>query len=77
MQKSAAGFQGAKSTMRYQAFVGHNPPEGWEGGEEVYEGFSKDDSAWNFWLRYRDYLSGAPLELEDNSAPRPRVTESA
>jgi hypothetical protein len=64
IQKSAMGYQGSKEKMRYQAFVGHNPPEGWEGPEEVYDGFSKDDSAWNFWLRYRDYMSGAPLELE-------------
>ena len=67
MQKSATGFQGSKEKMRYQAFVGHNPPEGWDGPEEVYQGFSKDDSAWNFWLRYRDYLSGASLELEQAS----------
>ena len=65
IQKSATGFQGSKEKMRYQAFVGHNPPEGWDGPEEVYEGFSKDDSAWNFWLRYRDYLTGESLELEE------------
>jgi hypothetical protein len=64
ISKSARGFQGSQQKMRYQAFVGHNPPEGWEGGEEVYDGFSKDDSAWNWWLRYRDYMSGGPLELD-------------
>jgi phenylpropionate dioxygenase-like ring-hydroxylating dioxygenase large terminal subunit len=63
IQKSGSGYQGSKEHMRYQAFVGHNPPEGWEGGAEVYVGASKDDSAWNFWLRYRDYMSGGPLEL--------------
>lgn len=64
IQKSASGYQGARQKMRYQAFVGHNPPDGWEGGEEVYDGFSKDDSAWNWWLRYRDYMTGAPLQLD-------------
>ncbi|MCU1361911.1 MAG: aromatic ring-hydroxylating dioxygenase subunit alpha, partial [Ilumatobacteraceae bacterium] len=63
MQRASTGHMGAQQTMRYQAFVGHNPPEGWQGGELVYEGFSKDDCHWNFWLRYRDYLSGGPLEL--------------
>jgi nitrite reductase/ring-hydroxylating ferredoxin subunit len=58
IQKSATGFRGAQEKMRYQSFVGHNPPDDWEGGAYVYKGFSKDDSAWNWWLRYRDYLSG-------------------
>jgi hypothetical protein len=61
MQKSARGGRGSREVMRYQAFVGHNPPEGWQGGGYVYDGFTKDDCAWNFWLRYRDYFTGAPL----------------
>jgi phenylpropionate dioxygenase-like ring-hydroxylating dioxygenase large terminal subunit len=64
MQKAATGFQGKQQKMRYQAFVGDKAPEGWEGPEEVYDGFSKDDSAWNFWQRYRDYMSGGSLELD-------------
>jgi nitrite reductase/ring-hydroxylating ferredoxin subunit len=62
--RSAQGYQGSQQKMRYQAFVGHNPPEGWGGGAEVYDGFSKDDSAWNWWQRYRDYMSGGSLELK-------------
>jgi phenylpropionate dioxygenase-like ring-hydroxylating dioxygenase large terminal subunit len=61
IQKSATGYQGTQQVMRYQAFVGHNPPSDWEGGAYVYKGFSKDDSAWNWWLRYRDYFTGRPL----------------
>jgi hypothetical protein len=61
IQNSATGYQGAKQNMHYQAFLGHTPPEGWPGPEEVYDGFSKDDSAWNFWQRYRDYMSGEAL----------------
>jgi nitrite reductase/ring-hydroxylating ferredoxin subunit len=61
IQKSATGYQGSQERMRYQSFVGHNPPEGWEGGAYVYKGFSKDDSAWNWWLRYRDYITGAEV----------------
>jgi phenylpropionate dioxygenase-like ring-hydroxylating dioxygenase large terminal subunit len=64
MQKSATGYQGSQQTMHYQAFVGDKAPEGWDGPEEVYDGFSKDDSAWNWWLRYRDYMSGGSLHLD-------------
>ena len=63
MQKSATGFQGSQQKMRYQSFVGDSRPDWWEGGEGVHAGFSKDDSAWNFWLRYRDYMSGASLAV--------------
>jgi hypothetical protein len=61
MQQSASGYLGSQQAMRYQAFVGHNPPPGWEGGAHVYHGFTKDDSAWDFWRRYRHYLRGEPL----------------
>ena len=47
--------------MRYQALVGHNPPDDWEGGAYVYTGLSKDNSAWNWWLRCRDHFTGQPL----------------
>ena len=52
---------GRQQAMRYQAFIGHNPPHGWEGGAHVYPGFSKDDSAWDFWQRYREYFDGGSL----------------
>jgi phenylpropionate dioxygenase-like ring-hydroxylating dioxygenase large terminal subunit len=59
--KSASGYQGSQQVMRYQAFVGHNPPPDWEGGAYAYAGFSKDDSGWDFWKRYRQYMSGGPV----------------
>jgi nitrite reductase/ring-hydroxylating ferredoxin subunit len=61
IQRVAQGHIGSQEKMRYAAFVGHNPPEGWEGPGYVYEGPSADDSAWNFWLHYRHYMSGASL----------------
>jgi nitrite reductase/ring-hydroxylating ferredoxin subunit len=64
IQRAASGYMGSQEKMRCQAFVGHNPPAGWPGGALVYDGFSKDDCHWNFWLRYRDYMSGGPLELD-------------
>jgi hypothetical protein len=68
IQKSATGYIGRQQSMRYQTFVGHNPPDGWEGGAYVYPGFSKDDSAWHFWSRYRDYLSGGGLRAKEGEA---------
>jgi phenylpropionate dioxygenase-like ring-hydroxylating dioxygenase large terminal subunit len=58
---SAEGSIGEQGVMRYRGFSSGEPPEpGWGGGCETYTGFSKDDSAWNFWLRYRDYMTGTP-----------------
>jgi hypothetical protein len=60
IDKSASGHQGATQSMRYQAFVGDHPLEDWKGGAYAYTGFSKDDSAWDWWMRYRQYMSGDP-----------------
>jgi hypothetical protein len=58
IQTSANGYMGQQEAMRYRAFTNGEPPEaGWGGGAETYTGFSKDDSAWNWWLRYRDYMT--------------------
>jgi nitrite reductase/ring-hydroxylating ferredoxin subunit len=61
IQRAGTGFIGAQQHMSHQAFVGHNPPPNWPGGALVYDGFSKDDCHWNWWLRYRDYMSGEAL----------------
>jgi nitrite reductase/ring-hydroxylating ferredoxin subunit len=74
MQRASTGFMGAQQSMRYQAFVGHNPPEGWGGEGLVYEGFSKDDCHWNWWGRYQDYMGGGPLTLDDGPAADRDVT---
>jgi len=58
MQRNARGVIGRREKMRYQAFVGDRGPDGWEGGEHTHEGFSKDDSAWAWWLAYREYMRG-------------------
>lgn len=63
IQSAASGFQGSQQDMHYHGFAGHHPPDGWKGGAEVYPGISRDDSAWHFWLRYRAYMRGTPLEL--------------
>ncbi|MCU1360037.1 MAG: aromatic ring-hydroxylating dioxygenase subunit alpha [Ilumatobacteraceae bacterium] len=60
IQTSSKGYQGTKQSMKYQAFVGDNPLDDWKGGAYAYTGFSKDDSAWDWWMRYRQYMSGDP-----------------
>jgi phenylpropionate dioxygenase-like ring-hydroxylating dioxygenase large terminal subunit len=62
VQARASGYQGAQQTASYRSSLGHNPPEWWEGPEQVRCGYTKEDAAWLFWLRYRDYISGQPLE---------------
>jgi hypothetical protein len=56
MQRSARGWMGRQQTLKYQARVGIRRPEGWPGGGLVYEGASKDDGQWNFWLQWLGYL---------------------
>jgi nitrite reductase/ring-hydroxylating ferredoxin subunit len=61
IQRASTGFMGAQQKFRNQAFLGHTPPADWPGGELVYDGFSKDDCHWNWWVRYRDYMTGDPF----------------
>src|SRR5271167_3309852 len=46
-QRSARGFIGRQSKMRYLALDGPNRPAGWIGGGTVFSGFAKDDTQWN------------------------------
>jgi hypothetical protein len=49
---------GFSAEMRYPALLGTQPLDGFVGPGLVYAGMSKDDGQWNWWLRYRDFLSG-------------------
>ncbi|QCG95812.1 aromatic ring-hydroxylating dioxygenase subunit alpha [Azospirillum sp. TSA2s] len=55
----AKGAQARNITLKYQAI--HNPerPSWWVGPAEVYEGFTKDDTQWNWWLQWRDLMLNA------------------
>src|SRR3546814_5489602 len=53
MTHNAKGVIGREQTLKYQALTGHNKPEGWPGGGYVYDGFTKDDTQWMWWLAYR------------------------
>ena len=61
MQSHAArGALGRQSKLRYQAITGENKPDDWPGPGQVYAGFPKDDTQWNFWLRYSEFMEGRP-----------------
>jgi hypothetical protein len=47
-------------SLRYQAITGENKPVDWPGPGQVYAGFPKDDTQWNFWLRYTEMMEGRP-----------------
>lgn len=57
MYQNAKGGMGRHSTMKYQALTGVKKPADWPGGGLVYEGFTKDDTQWNWWLYYRTLMS--------------------
>jgi phenylpropionate dioxygenase-like ring-hydroxylating dioxygenase large terminal subunit len=67
MTKASKGVMGSQGTIKYGALIGENPSfEGiwedgpWPGGGHVYPGFTKDDSQWQWWLRWRDFMVGEP-----------------
>lgn len=55
--QSARGVLGSQQTLKYQAITGENTrPPSWPGPGHVYDGFSKDDTQWNWWLAYKRAL---------------------
>lgn len=57
MSRNARGPQGSQITMKYQAVCDQPPRANWPGPGLVYEGFTKDDTQWNWWLRWRELMS--------------------
>ncbi len=60
MHRSSYGAMGRRQTMKYQALLGVNKPDDWPGSGYVYDGFSKDDGQWNWWLRWLQFMTGNP-----------------
>jgi hypothetical protein len=58
MQRCATGAMGRRQTLKYQAILGENKPPDWPGGGYVYDGFTKDDSQWHWWLRWLSFMTG-------------------
>ncbi|HEY2659725.1 MAG TPA: aromatic ring-hydroxylating dioxygenase subunit alpha [Caulobacteraceae bacterium] len=57
MSRNARGPQGRLSTMKYQAVCNQPPRPDWPGPGHVYEGFTKDDTQWNWWLKWHELMS--------------------
>ncbi|WP_264004695.1 aromatic ring-hydroxylating oxygenase subunit alpha [Mycolicibacterium sphagni] len=61
MQSQAArGALGEHAKLRYQAITGENKPADWPGPGHIYAGFPKDDTQWNWWVRYTEFMEGRP-----------------
>jgi len=59
LTESAFGLMGSQSTLKYQARTGEHPtPAHWPHPGRVYEGFSKDDAQWNWWMAYKKAMQG-------------------
>jgi hypothetical protein len=55
--RNSIGPMGRRVTLKYQALAGENKPDDWPGPGLVYEGFTKDDTQWNWWLNYYRLMS--------------------
>jgi phenylpropionate dioxygenase-like ring-hydroxylating dioxygenase large terminal subunit len=52
IQRSVSGPKGRSLTAKYRASLGVNRPSNFEGGGDVYAGFSRDDAQWAWWNAY-------------------------
>jgi phenylpropionate dioxygenase-like ring-hydroxylating dioxygenase large terminal subunit len=57
--RSARGPMGRQMTLKYQAICTNPPPANWPGPAFAYDGFTKDDTQWNWWLKYREMMTKA------------------
>jgi hypothetical protein len=57
-QRVIGGAMAQKRRSTYQGLLGERRPPNWPAGGLVYDGPSSDDNQWNWWLRYREYLTG-------------------
>ena len=57
MSEAARGVIGRTETLKYQAILGEHRPADWPDKAQVYEGFSKDDCQWNWWLAYHELMT--------------------
>lgn len=57
IMRNCHGTVGKSMTLKYQAITGEQKPDGWPLGGSVYSGFSKDDTQWNWWLKYNELMS--------------------
>ena len=72
MTKSARGAMGRKMTMKYQAICSKPRPANWPGPGLLYDGFTKDDTQWNWWMYWRELMT-APQEASVSADPGERA----
>jgi hypothetical protein len=62
IQEAARGPVGREETIKYHALAGENRPPNWPStaGGKVFNGFSKDDTQWNWWLHWKAMMD-APV----------------
>lgn len=58
IQRVAQGPVGRRLKAKYQAELGINKPDDFEGGGDVYAGFTRDDAQWAWWKRYAEVMGG-------------------
>jgi phenylpropionate dioxygenase-like ring-hydroxylating dioxygenase large terminal subunit len=56
IQRTVKGPVARQQTAKYSARLEPTRPEGFEGGGEVYAGFSRDDAQWAWWRRYAEVI---------------------
>jgi nitrite reductase/ring-hydroxylating ferredoxin subunit len=55
------GAMAQRRRATYKGLLGERRPENWPGGGLVYDGPSSDDNQWNWWQRYREFMTGEVL----------------
>jgi len=68
LQARASGYRGGQETVSYRSSLEVSPPPWWPGPEQVRVGYTREDAAWAFWLRYRDYLAGQVDQVGQRTA---------
>jgi hypothetical protein len=60
IQRVTRGAMGRRQALQYPVFVGENPPSDFpvDGVGWVFEGVSKDDNQWQWWVRWAEFMAG-------------------
>jgi phenylpropionate dioxygenase-like ring-hydroxylating dioxygenase large terminal subunit len=57
-QRVIGGAMAQTRRSNYQGLLGVKRPADWPAGGLVYDGPSSDDNQWNWWMRYRQFMTG-------------------
>jgi hypothetical protein len=59
-QRVLGGAMAQTRRATYRGLLGERRPADWPAGGLVYDGPSSDDNEWNWWMRYREFMTGKP-----------------